>query len=443
MKRIETGIYRKRDGRLYVRTTAKDPYTGKMVERQETLEEGKGLADARRIRRELKAEIAAKRDHSGPDVQSVEDYAAWWLKQKTRELGSPASRQNYLYALERLCEHMGGLGIRDVVRADLQKWVGWAESLTHEVPPERWLCPQPDVENLSASRTRIVETIHAEGGELELRDVVRSARTTRTTVERMIDAGELVERRVELPPEPYSHDSLRTWWRIILIMFRDAVADGLLDTDPTTRVRPPASSVRNVQERDTLSARELGEFVDAASRVAPDRYAEIVTLAYTGMRAGELYGLMWEDVDWAGERLHIRRTVSRRKLRDTTKTGAQRETYMPKIVAEAIRDHHERRLRADNLHELVFPADSGNPRAADTLRRSLDAATAEAGIEITVRPQVLRRTFNTLLVGAGIDRIVQRSMIGHTTEQMTERYAGVRLEAKRAAVLSIVPQEND
>ena len=51
---------------------------------------------------------------------------------------------------------------------------------------------------------------------------------------------------------------------------------------------------------------------------------------------------------------------------------------------------------------------------------------------------MLRRTFDTLLISAGVDRIVLRSMIGHTTEEMTERYAGVRHEDKRAAVLRLV-----
>ena len=49
-------------------------------------------------------------------------------------------------------------------------------------------------------------------------------------------------------------------------------------------------------------------------------------------------------------------------------------------------------------------------------------------------PQVLRRTFNTLMVEAGVDRIVLRSQMGHCSEEMTERYAGVSVEAKLAAV---------
>ena len=53
-------------------------------------------------------------------------------------------------------------------------------------------------------------------------------------------------------------------------------------------------------------------------------------------------------------------------------------------------------------------------------------------------PQVLRRTFNTLLVHAGVDRIVLRSQMGHTSEEMTRRYASVDIGAKHDAVTRLV-----
>ena len=38
------------------------------------------------------------------------------------------------------------------------------------------------------------------------------------------------------------------------------------------------------------------------------------------------------------------------------------------------------------------------------------------------------------MLQAGVDRIVLRSQMGHCSEEMTERYAGVSVEAKLAAV---------
>jgi integrase len=50
----------------------------------------------------------------------------------------------------------------------------------------------------------------------------------------------------------------------------------------------------------------------------------------------------------------------------------------------------------------------------------------------------LRRTFNDLAQRAAIDPIVTRSLTGHVTEQMRERYSTVCLDEKRQAVAAVV-----
>ena len=49
----------------------------------------------------------------------------------------------------------------------------------------------------------------------------------------------------------------------------------------------PATQVTSRRETGTLSADEVGELVTAATRFMPQRSAEIVTMAFTGMRTGE------------------------------------------------------------------------------------------------------------------------------------------------------------
>ena len=61
-------------------------------------------------------------------------------------------------------------------------------------------------------------------------------------------------------------------------------------------------------------------------------------------------------------------------------------------------------------------------------------ATQEADIQTRVTPQALRRTFNTLLVEAGVNELVLPSEMGHTSRRMTSRYAGVHPSAKHELV---------
>jgi len=47
---------------------------------------------------------------------------------------------------------------------------------------------------------------------------------------------------------------------------------------------------------------------------------------------------------------------------------------------------------------------------------------------------VLRRSLNTQLVMARVDRITTRPILGHTSETMTQRYAGIDEESKGETV---------
>jgi integrase len=238
--------------------------------------------------------------------------------------------------------------------------------------------------------------------------------------------------------EEYSRPTLMGWWRLLTQVLRDAAADHEL-RDPTERVQGPRVHTTPKREQRTLSAGELGDLLTAAALCVPDRHAEITVLAYTGMRAGELYGLRWEDVDERGECLHIRQSASHGHL-TPPKGGASRVVYAPAAVLDALAAHRRHMIEVQHVGldtGLVFPSDVGTPRDAGSMLKPLALASVSAGLDQHVTPQVLRRTFNTLMVATGADRIVLRAQMGHCDEATTLRYAGVRIELKRKMVLRL------
>jgi integrase len=256
---------------------------------------------------------------------------------------------------------------------------------------------------------------------------------TRGDVERWVIWSEQVE---QPDGKPYTQATLASWWRVLAMLLRDAAAEFGIP-DPTARVRPPKVHRAAAREQGTLSHEELGRLLVAAEQYTPTRAVEIATLAYTGIRAGELYGLHWVDV--GEEMLTICASASQGHLTDT-KTHTSRRVYLPAQLAELLQRHRMEQLAAQHpgLHTgLVFPSDTGTLRDASSLADPLKLASEGAGLEIDVTPQVLRRTYNTLLVAAGADRIVLRSLMGHSSEQMTVLYANVRDESKRAAVMEV------
>jgi len=176
---------------------------------------------------------------------------------------------------------------------------------------------------------------------------------------------------------------------------------------------------------------ELGELVHSISRVP--------TFARGLARDLDGYALWWEDLEPSLHIMVVRRAPSASVLTDT-KTHAEREIYLPDVVLDALAQHQEGRITEQHpglSNGLVFPTSHCRVRGTSTLAKPLNLAAEHAGITQHVTPQVSRRTFNTLMLAAGADKIVLRSQMGHSSAPMTQRYAGVRLESKAEAVEKI------
>lgn len=237
---------------------------------------------------------------------------------------------------------------------------------------------------------------------------------------------------------PVAQDTLASWRRVLTPLLKDmAIEHGV--PDPTVRVRQARSSRRKVREIRTLSIEQIGALLEAARNLpnVRPRYAEIATLAFTGMRSGELWALHVEDLDDIEERgIHIHRSVSGGVVRSETKTGWERHAYAPQLIIDAIHEHRREMIRTQHRglsSGLVFPSRAGTPRTGGSIRKALEAASSAAGIEQTVSPQVFRRSYNSRLVEASVDHHVVRSQMGHSSDDMTRHYFEGHLEAKQAA----------
>ena len=247
------------------------------------------------------------------------------------------------------------------------------------------------------------------------------------------------ERQRNMHGRAYAQDTLRSWWRVLGTLLRDAAAEYGIP-DPTSRVSPPRSRVRNVREKRTLTVDQLTKLLDAAKHHFPEWHAEIFVLAMSGMRPGELYALRWEDLDYDGGCIHIRRAVWKQNV-GPTKTDAPRDVAMPAAIAAVLKEHRQQLLRSQHPgldSGLVFPSLKGTHRYSSTLSKTLGLVAEIAELPLRVGPQVLRRTFNTLLLETGVNQIVLRSQMGHTTQAMTQRYAGVHIERKQEAVQTLL-----
>ncbi len=247
------------------------------------------------------------------------------------------------------------------------------------------------------------------------------------------------EQQTSARGQQYAQDTLSGWWRVLACCLRDISAE--LDLpDPTRRVKPPRSRVKNVTEGRALSAEQLTALLSAVKTHFGSWYCETYLMAYTGMRPSELYALTWGDIDLTEKVIHQTRSVGKLQDVNDPKTGSARDIALTDRMVALLHAHRQTLLREQHrgLHSgLVFPSVSGEHRLASALFKTLRLAGAVAKLPVKVGPKTLRKTFITLAALQGSDRLAIRSNVGHCSEEMTERYAWVSPDEKRKVVEGI------
>ncbi len=161
---------------------------------------------------------------------------------------------------------------------------------------------------------------------------------------------------------------------------------------------------------------EIEQFLRANLR--HHRYPIWVTALNTGLRRGEIAALKWDRVSFQRKQMEITRSVSRYGLQDRTKTGRKRIVPMNEAIFELLWP-----LWKEQKSEFVFCEEDGSQVDAHHIYRDFHAAQRRAGFQTLIRFHDLRHTFASHFMMKGGNIYDLQKILGHTTIQMTERYA--------------------
>ena len=154
---------------------------------------------------------------------------------------------------------------------------------------------------------------------------------------------------------------------------------------------------------------------------------------YTGLRIGEICGLMWDDIDFQNETLTVRRTVQRikndthgtRLIVDTPKSKSSCRTIpIPKFIMKLLRDH-----RSNNEYYIL----SGTACAIEprTIQYRFKMILKKSGLP-SVNYHTLRHIFATNCLQAGFDVKTLSEILGHSSLTTTlNRYVHSSMERKK------------
>ena len=218
-----------------------------------------------------------------------------------------------------------------------------------------------------------------------------------------------------------------------LIAFMDfAVRWGYAVDNPARGMEKPK---RRSNAMAVLDAQQLRKLIEGAE----GRYAPIfATAGLTGLRAGEISGLMEKDIDFANHVVHVRRNVFQGKITTVKTENSVRDVDMPAHLEEMLRAWLASPLRPQSRESLVFPNIYGGILNMSTVREHALYKTLDALDLPHIRFHDLRHTYASLLIAQGEPLTYVRDMLGHASVRTTaDVYGHLLYETRRSAAAKL------
>ena len=373
--RLPAGVSVLKDGRYHARATATDPATGRRVYRKRTLPEGATLAEA---------------------VAALEELRSGALEVAQEAEAKPEEETVLAFGL---------------------RWLGRKG--------RRWR-PQ----TAKTTVRRMERAILPWWGEVRVCDVSRRA---------VLEWRDHLQDQIGDAEGQLSQATILGIWHVGLSLIRAALDEHEL-RDCTRGVEVPIGRATPRREAQTLAAEEI-EQLACAMQGLTIHWIVFALAAYTGCRLGEALALRWCDVDLDRGIIHVRRnyalTISGEPQFGPPKNGKARTCGLAGPLRGLLARHFE---AAPGVGEaLIARTTTGRPPNTSTLHRALRRARVACGIEQRVTFQVLRRSWITLAIAAGVDHELMRESVGHADAAMTRVYHAPREESLRGVADAMWP----
>lgn len=246
----------------------------------------------------------------------------------------------------------------------------------------------------------------------------------------------------DLSEKNLAKDTIRGILANLSFVFNHAIEEGFQLMNPAVKLgRFYREAPTRHDEIDPLTAEEVPLFLKVIweDKLWREHYPLFLCAVHTGMRIGELAALEWGDVDFHGRFLTVRRSFSKGRLRERTKTRRRRKVDISDELLMVLSDLRRRRkeesLAKGQWAEWVFANQEGNRVDMDNIRRRVfNKALAKAGLR-RLRLHDLRHTFASLLIQNGESLAYVRDQLGHTSIKTTvDIYGHLVPGANREAV---------
>lgn len=235
----------------------------------------------------------------------------------------------------------------------------------------------------------------------------------------------------------YANSYIDKIYEMLGSIFKEAIKKDIIIKNPLINVIKPKSYKKD-KEIEALSVEEQKAFVDELKN---EQYKNIFLVAlHTGMRIGEILALQPEDIDFENKLINIDNTLTKDIngkviIGDTTKTYESTRKIPITIILEPILKNSITSY-IPNKNNLLFCHSNGSIIAPATINSHFKKICKNANIKVTTTPlkrkdkiinlktstvntHMLRHTYATRCIEAGIPAPVLQKLLGHKDISVT------------------------
>lgn len=242
--------------------------------------------------------------------------------------------------------------------------------------------------------------------------------------------------------------------KILRMIFEDAKEImSLLATNPVHKLKYPKRKA--TKHKDIMSIEEQ----IAVTNILLSEYNGIayLTLFVLGVRASELSGFLWKDLDNIFEEIHIERGFqivdiyddnldkvrSERKYTELKSESSDRILPVMPLLRIALEKYRKEIMYKLGItdpklldNESIFKTSNGNTITSDYLRHRLQYVLKRYGFTKKITVHELRHTFATRCLEAGVDMKTLQVLLGHADYKTTANiYSHVLTQTKNNQIM--------
>ncbi len=233
--------------------------------------------------------------------------------------------------------------------------------------------------------------------------------------------------------------TIDTRFTIVRGVFRAAVADRLIASDPTAGVVLPrkrkAEAAMSIPTSADVAKLLLAAEPERRPKSRPGFTAYVALCVFAGLRRGEALGVQVGDIDFLGRTLRVTRQLQRAKSADVAagknlveaaggitvvtrppKYESERTIYLPDEVIAILAEHVRVHTPDGKPSRWLFDED-GRPWHDNLVDYRWRSTRADAGVAFKLHD--LRHYFASGLIAAGCDVVTVQRAMGHASATTT------------------------